>query len=135
MKDYRITIKSTIDGETNEVITLGSVLREYGFTTVRYEDADSSDPTKIVIGDGIISIAREGELNSVLTFEKDKVYSANLVTAFGEIPVEVKTLDVSAEETGGNVDMKLDYITDFGGKSSRFNISLKAEKLDLYPRV
>ena len=129
MKDYRITIKSTVDGETNEVILLGDVSREYGFTTVRYEDADNLDPTKIVIGNGVISIARTGEMNSVLTFEKDKTYSASILTDFGEIPVVLTTIDVSAEEIDGNVDMQLDYVTDFGGKSSRFNVSVKAEKL------
>ena len=129
MKDYRITIKSTVDGETNEIIMLGDVFREYGFTTVHYEDEDSHDPTKIVIGDGVISIARTGEMNSVLTFEKDAVCSASIVTPFGEIPLSVKTIDLSAVEADGNVDMSIDYVTEIGGNSSRFNISLRAEKL------
>lgn len=130
MKNYRITIKSTVDGETNEIMMFGDVSREYGCTTVSYLDEESNDPTKIVIGNGLVSISRSGEMNTLLTFEKDKIYTANINTEYGEIPMEIQTLGLTASEFTGGVDLKLSYITDIAGYTSRFNLSLHAEKLN-----
>lgn len=129
MNDYRITIRSTVDGETNEVIMLGDVYKEYGYTTVRYEDAESNDPTRVVIGKDVISISREGEMNTFLTFEKDKVFSTSVSTRYGEIPIVLKTVELIAVERDEGVDLKLAYVTDFGGTSSKFDLSLSADKI------
>ena len=41
MREYKITIKSTVDGETNEMITYGNVAKEYGATSVNYFDEET----------------------------------------------------------------------------------------------
>ena len=129
MNDYKITIRSTVDGETNEVILLGNVYKEYGYTTVRYENAENNDPTKVVIGKEVVSITREGEMKTFLTFEKDKVFSTSVSTSFGEIPIVLKTVELLAVERDEGVDLKLAYVTDFGGTSSKFDLSLSADKI------
>ena len=89
MKDYRIIIKSTVDGETNQVITFGEVVKEYGATSVNYVDEESLNPTRIVISSDIVSIIKEGEISTVLTFEKDKTTTSYLSTMYVDIPMSL----------------------------------------------
>ncbi len=129
MKDYKITILSTIDGQTSEVIVYGNVYKEYGSTVVYYNEGESNDPTKIVIADEVITIAREGEMNTLLTFEKDKTYSSTLDTEYGSIDIEMKTLDLYSAEKDRGVEMGIEYLTQIAGLESRFSISVRAEKV------
>ena len=129
MRDYKITIVSTVDGEKSEYIVYGDVFKEFGYTAVRFEDADSKDPTKIVISEDMITVAREGELTSTLTFEKDKSVNATIQTAYGFLPIGLKTTDLFSNEGENGLDIRLSYLTDFVGVVSRFDIFLRAEKI------
>lgn len=130
MRDYRITIRSTVDGETNEIITFGSVGKEYGSTCVSYYDDETQSPTRIVIGRDNVSIIREGEINSVLTFEEGKTTDSAIRTAYGDIPLTLQTIGVGSAEWDGGVGVNLDYVTDLGGETSRFAISVRAERIN-----
>ena len=129
MKDYRIIIKSTVDGETNQVITFGEVVKEYGATSVNYVDEESLNPTRIVISSDIVSIIKEGEISTVLTFEKDKTTTSYLSTMYGDIPMSLKTTDIVSTESEHCVNLDLVYLTDMGGEISRFHVSVKAERI------
>ncbi len=129
MQDYKITIKSSVDGETNEVVAFGNVFKEYGSTAIGYNDAETGASTKIVIGTDIVSIIKEGEINSVLLFERGKNTSSCLSTEYGEIPFDVETTEIFETETENSVDLKLSYTSFLGGEASRFNVSVRAEKI------
>ena len=130
MRDYRITITSTVDGETNEIITFGSVNKEYGSTSVNYFDDETNSPTRIVIGCDNVCIIREGEINSVLTFEEGKITDSAIHTMYGDIPLSLETMGIGCSEWDGGVGVKLDYVTDLGGEKNRFAISVRAEKIN-----
>lgn len=119
-----------MDGETNEIITFGSVNKEYGSTYVNYYDDETQSPTRIVIGQDNVSIIREGEINSVLTFEEGKVTDSTIRTAYGDIPLSLQTIGVGRTEWDGGVGVNLDYVTDLGGETSRFAISVRAERIN-----
>ena len=129
MREYKITIKSTVDGETNEMITYGNVAKEYGATSVNYFDEQTKSPTRIVIGLDNVSIIREGEISSVLIFEQGRVTDSAIRTEYGDIPLALETTGINRDINENAVSLSLDYVTDFGGERSRFNISLFAEKL------
>ena len=131
MKDFKIIIKSTVDGETNELITYGDVVEEFGATSVNYYDEQTKSPTRIVVGCDSVNIIREGELSSVLTFEEGKSLEAVLRTEYGEIPLVVETTSIRKFINEKIVKVVLDYITDFNGERSKFSISLYAEKINL----
>jgi len=129
MREYKITIKSTVDGETNEIITFGNVAKEYGATSVNYFDEQTKSPTRIVIGSDNVSIIREGEISSVLIFEQGRVTDSAIRTEYGDIPLALETTGIDHVIQENAVRLSLDYVTDFGGERSCFNISLFAEKL------
>jgi len=130
MKDYRITIKSTIDGETNEVITLGDVVKEYGSTSVSYVDDINNNSTRIVIGEDIVSIIRGGEMDTIMTFEKGKTTYAAIRTEYGEIPLDLETTGITSGEWDGGIDLDLKYTTNLAGESSKFNVYVRAERIE-----
>jgi len=130
MRDYRITIRSTVDGDTSEVITFGEVFKEYGATTVSYMDEELNSPTRIVFGGGIVNIIREGDYSSVLTFERGKTTTSALETEFGDIPVALETTDVDCGEWDGGLKINLAYETVLGGERSRFDVTVRAERIN-----
>lgn len=130
MRDYRITIRSTVDGETNEVIALGDVVKEYGSTTINYEDDVNNNSTRIVVGQDIVSIIRGGDMNTIMTFEKGKTTYAAIRTEYGDIPLDLETTDITCGEWANGVNLGLKYVTNLAGESSKFDVSVKAEKIN-----
>lgn len=129
MNDYKITIRSIVDGQTSEVIAFGDVSDENGTKTIGYFDGDTGSNMRVIIGGGIVSIVREGEMDTVLTFEKGKTYDADIRTEYGIIPFLVKTSDVKYEGGEENFQLKLDYYSDLGGEFNRFDVTIGAEKI------
>ena len=68
-------------------------------------------------------------MNTFLTFEKDKVFSTSVSTRYGEIPIVLKTVELFTAEREEGVDLKLAYVTDFGGTSSKFDLTLSADRI------
>ena len=81
---YKITIKSTVDGETNEIVAFGNVFKEYGSTAIDFSDEENGNYTKIVIGEDMVSIIKEGDISTVLLFERGKSTFSELSTEYGE---------------------------------------------------
>ncbi len=128
MSEYKIILKSTVDGETNEVLTYGDVTEEYGSVAVRYADEESGGPTKIVIGNDTVNIIKEGNVNTVMTFEEGKVTEAGLATEYGVIPFTYRTTGISSSVSERGVRLELNYVTEMGGEENRFNVVLNAIK-------
>ena len=126
---YKITIKSTVDGETNEIVAFGNVFKEYGSTAIDFSDEENGNYTKIVIGEDMVSIIKEGDISTVLLFERGKSTFSELSTEYGEIPVETRTTDISEILTDDSVMLKLAYTSFVGGLTERFDVNVTAEKI------
>ncbi len=126
---YKITIKSTVDGELNEIVAYGDVFNEYGSTVIEFTDEVTGNYSKIVIGEDMVSIIKEGEINTVFLFERGKTTFSELFTEYGEIPVETHTTDIVQDSTEDSVMLKLVYTSFTGGMSERFDVSVTALKL------
>ena len=126
---YKITIKSTVDGELNEIVAYGDVFNEYGSTVIEFTDEVTGNYSKIVIGEDMVSIIKEGEINTVFLFERGKTTFSELSTEYGEIPVETHTTDIVQDSTVDSVMLKLVYTSFTGGMSERFDVSVTALKL------
>lgn len=129
MNDYKITIKSVTDGQVNEVITYGTMSEEYGLPKVEYFDEETGSKNKIVFSDGIISIVREGEISSVMTFEKGNNTEGEIVTPYGTIPVTFQTDVAESSKRDDGYSICLDYNTDLGGEVSRFNVNISIDRV------
>ena len=126
---YKITIKSTVDDETNEIVAFGNVFKEYGSTAIDFSDEENGNYTKIVIGEDMVSIIKEGDISTVLLFERRKSTFSELSTEYGEIPVEPRTTDISEILTDDSVTLKLAYTSFVGGLTERFDVNVTAEKI------
>ena len=126
---YKITIKSTVDGELNEIVAYGDVFNKYGSTVIEFTDEVTGNYSKIVIGEDMVSIIKEGEINTVFLFERGKTTFSELSTEYGEIPVETHTTDIVQDSTEDSVMLKLVYTSFTGGMSERFDVSVTALKL------
>lgn len=124
MDAYRIEMKSTVDGEVSEIITYGDVFREHGGTVVFFSDPDGDTEVRIVVGEEMVSVVRSGEIETVMTFEKGRTLSADLVTEYGTLsfPYYVDRVFTHVGERGVRV------ILEYASGETRYEVDVKCEK-------
>ncbi|MFA5523477.1 MAG: DUF1934 domain-containing protein [Tissierellales bacterium] len=117
MKDVMLKIKgkqTNTEGEENviELITEGKLYTKNGSYYLVYDETEISgmegSTTTLKIQGHKISMKRFGSNSSSLIFEKGHNYTAEYMTAYGDMTLEVLTenLAVNISETGkGNIDL------------------------------
>lgn len=129
MSEYKIVLKTTVDGETTELLSYGDIRSEAGSTVVEFEEPDAGEITKIVLGGGIVSVVRDGKINSVMQFEKGKSFSADLATEWGSFafPYTVERAFSHVGESG--VRVILSYTSGTEEEAVRYEVDVKCEKV------
>lgn len=119
-----VKTKQFIDGqpESIELITEGIYFKEGDEYLAQYEETEISGmegtKTTMKIGEGVLTILREGTTNSEMVFRKGFNHKSLYSTPFGalEVTVRPKRVNIDVNELGGNV--KLDYRMETPGLES-----------------
>jgi uncharacterized beta-barrel protein YwiB (DUF1934 family) len=134
MSKVLLTITGIQNGTENvELITEGFLEETEKTLILEYSETEISgmEGTKniITINESIITLAREGEVNTSLYFEQGKRFIGNYETELGTLSMSVFPTLVTShrEETSGTVD--LEYELDLEGEQSVNRLSLSYKKL------
>lgn len=103
MKEVRILIKAKqeVDGEIDEMefMTEAEMFTDGEWTCYRYDESElmgmAGSRTTVRVKEGVIQMIREGELLTQMEFEVGKSYLTNYVTPYGEMNLQIDTLDMS----------------------------------------
>lgn len=128
MADCKIILTSEVNGEKTEIITFGNMKVKNRSSEVSFSDSETGENTSIIIDNKIVSILRNGEINTLLTFEEGKTTEALMSFPFGELPVILTTSSVKAEIDLKSIKMFLNYTTTIDDDINNFSISLLATK-------
>lgn len=129
MGEYKIELKTTIDGEKTELVSYGDVTEEFGSTVVAFEDGEENSLSRIVIGDGIVSVVRDGAIRSVMQFEKGKTLCADVNTDWGSFSFPYTVQRVFSHVGDQGVRLKLEYVGGEGEDATRYEVDMKCEKV------
>jgi len=135
MSKVLLTITGIQNGTENvELITEGFLQENEKTLILEYAETEISgmDGTKniITIHDSMITLAREGEVNTSLYFEQGKRFVGSYETDLGTLSMSVFPTLVASQhdEKSGTVD--LEYELDLEGEQSVNRLSLSYKKLD-----
>ena len=129
--DYKITISTQNGGESNQIINLGTVYKEYGDNIVEYTNyaADFTYKTKVVIGEEIVTIINYGGVDGVINLEKGQTLSSVINTGSMQIPLKVKLNRLEKEITENSIFLKVEYEIAYFDNPENFKIELQAVKI------
>lgn len=134
VKDVWISIKSPAiefgTGDGIELITEGKLFIEDGRYKVEYDESSITGMlgtrTTLAIAGDVITVMRQGKINSNFIFTKGQRQESMYETEFGNLPISVFTnsVDINFNENGGEVkvEYQIDLMNDIGRNYIHMNV-------------
>ena len=76
----------------------------------------------VKVKDGVVTIKRSGAIESTMIFDKEKSYSTNYETPYGQLDIYVTTHEIESQLLQGDVKLKVEYEIMMQGKKISDNI-------------
>jgi len=135
MSKVLLTITGIQNGTENvELITEGFLQESEKTLILEYSETEISgmDGTKniITINDSMITLAREGEVNTSLYFEQGKRFIGSYETELGTLSMSVFPTLVTSQHDDHSGTVDLEYELDLEGEQSVNRLSLTYKKLE-----
>ena len=108
---------------TERIISAATVEEEKG--SLVYTFARDGARFRVAAGERP-HIVREGDISYRLSFDPREETAATIVSAFGEIPVRVRTQRVECVREGEAVSLDCDYVLDFSGDIQQHRLRFSA---------
>ncbi|MBO4262624.1 MAG: DUF1934 domain-containing protein [Clostridia bacterium] len=128
-----ITIRSVTGGETSVKRYTGELIKEDGGYIAVYEyteDGEEYRVTTTVSGDGF-TVSVRGGYEAEYVYGTDKTHECELKTAYGTIPVSLKTEALAIKIKDDGIFLKADYVASVAGERSRRGIIITIRRKKL----
>ena len=87
----------------------------YLFYEEQQEESDGNSRVRLKWKDNLLELSRQGAMQTLMVFEKDKKHMTRYVTPYGEIQLGIDTKDFRVEESEKNITVKIEYALEADG--------------------
>ena len=126
MQEYKLTLSTTVDGNSTQISKTGQIEFDEGVLTLVYADEESQ--TTVKVEKGKAEVIRKGDYAMHLYLEEGKTKTGELQIATGKGEIQVKAHQVKCEVKADKALVTLLYDILFGEEKQEMQIRVLAIK-------